>query len=251
MSFAQLDKLSEDILKKKLTSLQTQIKNLNNDFVVIDFNNLSKTDIINLCIQFTDMLKILKENIALKKTIECKDDTQLDDDCINNDINDLLLYDGNASIKKPQPIKDDLDVIKRLFFNRNDIEFLREYDNKNYIELIDTSFIFYRGVYKFNDYMVGKPDYVIKNFNKSFIKRFESLSDKLSTNVNNFLFGVFKCYNNADSCDFVFYILINSYDILNFIHNEFDDIDFTTIDNVEFLNNILDNGDSYDLKYLH
>ena len=245
---SKYSKLSDEILMKKISAMRIQaqgiidsfktIQNmnvsdseceLNNIFVQIQ-NNSSREELEQSCDKLTDMINMLKtkqKTIALaqqkeqqqsntkSKTDENKSGTG-DDDEVEVSYND---------VKPKYECITSLETIKRAFFNPTSEEYVSIPFEK---QILEHPFVFYKGIYKYSEDMNNKPEYIARNFNKSFVKRMEE--------YGKYVFAMFLCLKNNDEYKYESYILMNSIGAFeDFMMKDNDDISFEKIDVQTFL----------------
>ena len=240
MSSNKYAKLSDEILFKKISTMKTQINTLLDFITKNDDTFTFFTASLNECYTRNDLENICDELSSGINTLKTKQKEILDK---NQEEEKQKEKQDEEDMKETKIVYDkltDLNDLKRSFFNPDNPDF------KPFFEVInEQQFHFYKGIYKYSDDMKGKFDYMARNFNKSFIKRFEDMSD--------YLFVCFKCKSIVPG-EYIYesYWLFNS--IGKFeqdIITQNDDIQFDNITQGDFILNSLRLSEDFDVLYLH
>ena len=236
----QYAKLSDEILLKKINASKTQLLTLldfvkhhdpNIHFYVDDLSeNPSREELENMCDTLNTLITSMKNEQKSILDKQKEEQKQVEEEQEVEEKEDKINYECLVN----------LDDIKRSFFNPTNEEF------KPFLELLnETPFVFYKGSYKYNDELTNKADYIVRNRNKSFIKRFEYYSK--------YLFVCFKCHEEKNQeYKYESFWLFNSMGAFeDYIIQYNDDIEFTKIDKDEFIDHFAQNKGLFDQIYLH
>lgn len=235
---SKYSKFSNEILSKKINGLYNQCKKIEDiiTYTTKDFeikNHISREEMELLCDELTLYQNELKNKEKEFKKLEAEKLKYEEDEKRKND--ELL--------KQQQPkfqIINDLEPLKRNFFNKEErsLDLLRtEINNNNYK--------FYVIEYNYSNIMFGKPEYMVCNLMKGFIKRID--------NYTKYLFGVFRCFNNKNNGDYIYiaYILLNTPSTFTeILGNLLDDFSFEEINSDRFINKIIENAGENNLNLL-
>lgn len=258
---SKYSKLSDEILMKKITTMNQQVKNivdslktipdLDMDISEIDNivcpENMTRAELEQMCDKMTDSMNILKtkqKNATLAQQEAQKQAAQMQKSQNQNDADD----DENAyvDVKPKYETITSLETIKRAFFNPT---------NEDYVsmpfasQITEHPFVFYKGVYKYSDDMNNKPEYIARNFNKSFVKRMEE--------YGKYVFAMFTCAKVPDSSTniqykYESYMLVNSIGAFeDFMIKDNDDVLFEKIDLQTFLEHFKQEHTIFDTLFVH
>ena len=106
----------------------------------------------------------------------------------------------------------------------------------------DNNFIYYKGLYKYNDEINDVQDYVIRNRNKSFVKRFEDYKKNI--------FGCFKIIKYDNYVSICYFLLNGDSEFENFLLQEYDDFTMIKTNKTEFIDN-MEKKEEFDMVYIH
>ena len=228
---SQFSNLSDEILYKKTNALNNQFKELV-DFILIYDNDITVSQInINTNINREELEKTcsyLMTTISLLKNTQKK--------IIENNKKIVVEEEEEIFIDKKQKFDTIIDLynLKVSLLNLHIEEFNKILDDNN--------FIYYKGIYKYNDEINDIQDYVIRNRNKSFVKRFEDYTKNI--------FGCFKIIK-YDKYESICYFLLNgNSDFETFLLNEYDDFTMIKTTKNEFIDN-MEKKEDFDMIYIH
>lgn len=259
---SKYSKLPDEILMKKIATMTQQVKTTveslktipDLDMDISEFDNvgcnenMSRIEMEQTCDKLTDILNTLKtkqKNATLAQQEAQKQAAQMQKSQNQNDADD----DENAyvDVKPKYEVITSLETIKRAFFNPT---------NEDYVsmpfasQITEHPFVFYKGIYKYSDDMNNKPEYIARNFNKSFVKRMEE--------YGKYVFAMFTCtkVETPDSMDTQYkyesYMLINSVGAFeDFIIKDNDDVLFEKIDLQTFLEHFKQDNTIFDTLFVH
>ena len=199
---AELNKLlkfSEVILTKKILAYIKIIKEEHPESETLyNYESYDKEQLANLCIQLDQEVKLIKDELSKKKElaleqqrleeeeereIKMAEKAQKEKFIIDNSIVDISLMDRlkfrffNLSIFDPEDPEGLNPLCSPPFYETKEEQFLEE--------LLNSSFRVYTANYN-GESMSGKPDFMQKNLNKSFISIVEE------SQYNNMLFVSFR-----------------------------------------------------------
>jgi len=251
---SKYSKLSDEILMKKISTMIQQVKtiveSLNMDISEFDNvvcpENMTRAELEQMCDKMTDSLNTLKtKQKNVQQEAQKQAASQMQKSQNQNEADD----DENAyvDVKPKYETITSLETIKRAFFNPT---------NEDYVsapfasQISEHPFVFYKGVYKYSDDMNNKPEYIARNFNKSFVKRMEE--------YGKYVFAMFTCakVETPDSTNIQYkyesYMLINSIGAFeDFMIKDNDDVLFEKIDLQTFLEHFKQEHTIFDTLFVH
>lgn len=257
---SKYSKLSDEILMKKITTMTQQVKTIVEslktipelDMDISEFDNIvchenmSRAELEQTCDKMTDNLNTLKTK---QKNAQQEAQKQAASQMQKTQNQNVVDDDENAyvDVKPKYETITSLETIKRAFFNPT---------NEDYVsmpfssQITEHPFVFYKCVYKYSDDMNNKPEYIARNFNKSFVKRMEE--------YGKYIFAMFICakVETPDSTDIQYkyesYMLINSIGAFEeFMIRDNDDVLFEKIDVQTFLEHFKQDNSIFDTLFVH
>lgn len=255
---SKYSKLSDEILMKKISAMKIQaqeiMKSLENMGLDSELNNIfvtnssSREELEQSCDKLTDMLNMLKtkqKNVAIAQQQSANTNSKNVNPSEKKDGEDDEEVSYN-DVKPKYECITSLETIKRAFFNPTSEEYASIPFEK---QILEHPFVFYKGIYKYSEDMNNKPEYIARNFNKSFVKRMEE--------YGKYVFAMFLCVKESEHCEYKYesYILLNSTGAFEeFMLKDNDDISFEKIDVQTFLEHFKMNSNNppiFDTLFVH
>ena len=243
---SKYSKLSDEILKKKISTMILQIKDIIrflSSGLLFDFDDenayptSTRDELEKTCDTISEMLNSLKTHQKfVMKEAEKKQAVQKEKKDDEDEDNPYV------DIKPKYEMLTSLETIKRSFFNPTNEEYISMPFSK---QIMEHPFVYYRGNYKYSDDMNNKAEYIARNFNKSFVKRMEE--------YGKYVFAMFTC-SKMDNVQYKYesYMLLNSTGAFEeFIVKDNDDILFEKIDMQTFLTHFKQNDGMFDTLFVH
>jgi hypothetical protein len=246
---SKYSKLSDEILKKKISTMILQIKviiTFLSSGLLFDFDDenayptSTRDELEKTCDTISEILNSLKNHQKfVMKEAEKKQAVQKEK---NDDEDEDNPY---VDVKPKYEMLTSLETIKRSFFNPTNEEYISMPFSK---QIMEHPFVYYRGNYKYSDDMNNKAEYIARNFNKSFVKRMEE--------YGKYVFAMFTCskmeIGNNVQYKYESYMLLNSTGAFEeFIVKDNDDILFEKIDMQRFLSHFKQNDGMFDTLFVH